>query len=161
NGTDCRRGLSGHTTKDTAMRRVSILLLALAGLGITHTDARAEAAKAASNSIGKQVATFTLPDFHGRDRSLADCTADKKVIVVAFLGNECPLAKLYAPRLVELNKEFAPQGVSFIAINSNSQDSITELANFVRQHAIDFPVLKDPGNAIADSFGALRTPEVF
>ncbi|MBL9125541.1 MAG: redoxin domain-containing protein [Planctomycetaceae bacterium] len=119
-----------------------------------------EAANNAAASIGKEISPFTLPDFRGKERSLEDF-ADSKVLVVVFLGNECPLAKLYAPRLVELSKEFADKGVAFVGINSNSQDSITELAAYARQHAVEFPLLKDPGNAIADRFGAVRTPEAF
>lgn len=140
---------------------VAVLGLSVAGLGIgDHPQASANEAVAAVSSIGKEIPAFALPDFHGQQRSLEDY-ADSKLLVVVFLGNECPLAKLYAPRLVELNKEFGSQGVTFIGINSNSQDSIGELAAFARQHAIDFPLLKDPGNAIADKFGAVRTPEAF
>src|SRR6476646_6769694 len=48
-----------------------------------------------------------------------------------------------------------------IGIDSNPQDSLTEIAEFVRSHEISFPILKDPGNVVADRFGATRTPEVF
>ena len=41
--------------------------------------------------------------------------ADKKVVVLAFLGTDCPLAKLYAPRLAEMAGELADKGVQFIA----------------------------------------------
>ena len=80
---------------------------------------------------------------------------------MAFLGTECPLAKLYAPRLVELAAEFKDRGVAFVGIDSNQQDSVTELAHYAQEHKIEFPLLKDAGNAIADQFGAVRTPEVF
>ena len=139
---------------------VAVFALLAIGLGTAHNALAVEAANALAASIGKEVAPFTLPDFRGKERSLEDF-ADSKVLVVAFLGTECPLAKLYAPRLVDLSKEFADKGVTFVGINSNSQDSITELAAYARQHAIEFPLLKDPGNAIADRMGAVRTPEVF
>jgi hypothetical protein len=74
---------------------------------------------------------------------------------------DCPLAKLYAPRLIELARAYERQGVAFVAINPNRQDSVADLARYVRQHAIPFPVLKDLGNAIADRFGAQRSPEAF
>ena len=82
-------------------------------------------------------------------------------MVVAFLGTECPLAKLYAPRLVELAAEFKDRGVAFVGIDSNQQDSVTELAHYAKEHKVEFPLLKDAGNTIADQFGAVRTPEVF
>ena len=47
-------------------------------------------------SIGQPVESFALQDFRGRQHSLADFHEDP-LLVVAFLGTECPLAKLYAP----------------------------------------------------------------
>jgi hypothetical protein len=81
--------------------------------------------------------------------------------VVAFLGTECPLAKLYGARLAELHGQYVKQGVGFVGINANTQDALTEVAAYARRHGIDFPILKDVGNRVADAMGAIRTPEVF
>jgi peroxiredoxin len=110
--------------------------------------------------IGKKIDDFKLRDYRGADRSLHEF-ADKKLTVVAFLGTECPLAKLYGPRLAELAREFEPKGVAFLGINANQQDSISAISNYAKQHGIVFPILKDVGNVVADNFGAVRTPEVF
>jgi peroxiredoxin/mono/diheme cytochrome c family protein len=112
------------------------------------------------SSAGRPIERFSARDFRGKETSLADF-AGRKLVVVAFLGADCPLAKLYAPRLNALAKEFEARGVAFIGIDSNRQDSITEIAHYARVHAIEFPLLKDVGNVIADQFGAERTPEVF
>src|SRR5207247_1918169 len=55
----------------------------------------------------------------------------------------------------------AAAGVAFVAIDANQQDSLTELAHFARTHKLEFPVLKDAGNKVADLLGAQRTPEAF
>src|SRR5690606_29840985 len=102
----------------------------------------------------------TLNDYRGAERSLSDLK-DAKVVVVAFLGTECPLANVYTPRLNELAAKFEGKGVAFLGINSNQQDSITEVAAHAQKHKLPFHVLKDPANKIADAFGALRTPEMF
>lgn len=112
------------------------------------------------SSIGRKIADFSLRDFYGTAHALADLRQSKFVAVV-FLGCDCPLARLYAPRLAKLADELEPRGVRFVGINSNSQDTPTELADFARQHELRFPLLKDPGNRVADQFGAARTPEVF
>jgi len=109
---------------------------------------------------GRTIEPFTLADHWGKQHKLVDL-ADKRVVVVAFLGTECPLAKLYASRLNELVAEFSPQGVAFLAIDSNQQDSLEEIAAFVRTHDLKLPMLKDVGNVVADQFGANRTPDVF
>ena len=110
--------------------------------------------------VGRQVAPFTLDDVHGEPVSLASF-AEKKLVVLAFLGTECPLARLYAPRLADLARRFEPQGVVILGIDSNVQDSIAEIANYARVHGIPFAMLKDTGNELADRIGAVRTPEVF
>ena len=108
---------------------------------------------------GQKITPFTLKDTTGKDWALSDTQA--KVIVVLFLGTECPLNNVYMPRLGELYQEFRGKGVGFVGINANQQDNPQRVAEHARQHAIPFPVLKDAGNRVADQFGALRTPEVF
>ncbi len=113
-----------------------------------------------ARAAGTPVAGFTLEDVRGKQHSLDDL-AGQQLVVIAFLGTECPLAKLYGPRLARLHQAYGPRCVAFVAINSNGHDSLAEIAASARTHGLEFPVLKDPGNQVADQFGATRTPEVF
>lgn len=115
---------------------------------------------AADPLVGRTIDDFALRDHRGKEYQLAD-DAEAKLVVVAFLGTECPLAKLYAPELQRLADDFADQGVVVLTINANRQDSITELAEYAKVHGLSVPVLKDVGNKVADQFGATRTPDVF
>ena len=58
-------------------------------------------------------------------------------------------------------ERYADEDVQFIGINSNRQDSLEEIGHYARECKIEFPLLKDPGNRVADEFGAVRTPEAF
>ena len=109
--------------------------------------------------VGTQIETFTLGDYRGKDWSLEDFK-DSKLVVVAFVGTECPLVGQYATRLQELASKYG-SNVAFLAIDANQQDSLAEIAHFARTKKIDFPILKDAGNKVADAFAAQRTPEVF
>ncbi len=51
------------------------------------------------------VASFQLKDFHGKACALDDFR-EQPLVVLAFLGVDCPLAKLYGPRLEELAAEY-------------------------------------------------------
>lgn len=111
--------------------------------------------------LGQKLESFELQDFRGKSHQLSDYD-DHELVVLAFLGTECPLAKLYGPRLQRLAQTYAEgQQVKFLGINPNSQDSITEIAAYARIHDLAFPILKDTGNRLADQIGATRTPEVF
>src|SRR5437660_224357 len=104
------------------MRAVSVLSLLVALL------ADSPACRADSAGVGKTMANFELHDYLGTPHALAEL-AKSKLVVVAFLGTECPLANRYADRLVEMAREYGPRGVAFVAIDSNQQDSLAQLAH--------------------------------
>ena len=133
-----------------------LLVVALAAL-LAAPVAGGEAGERESEP---RVGDFTLRDFQGKAFVLGEL-GPKQYLVVAFLSVDCPLTKLYAPRLDKLAAEYADRGVVVVGIDSNAQDSQAELAAFARTHDLRFPLLKDPGNLVADQFGAERTPEVF
>ncbi len=120
----------------------------------------ARAADESAGRIGKQISDFTLRDYRGHEHSLSDYQ-DSEVVVVVFLGTDCPLVKLYGSRLNEIAEEYASRNVTFLGINSNRQDTPTKVGAYARRHGVDFPILVDAGNVIADEFEAIRTPEVF
>ncbi len=103
---------------------------------------------------------LTLHDSRGNAKGLWP-TDGSKLLVVAFWGCQCPLAVRYAARLEELAAEFGPQGVDFVALNSNDQDSLTDIADFVQKHRMRIAMLKDTQHRAADAFHAVRTPEMF
>jgi len=146
------------------MRRILLLatVVSIASIGSPARAAENATAspEAKSSPIGKKVEPFTLSDYRGKIHSLDELQASK-LVVIAMLGAECPLAKVYAPRLAALAGEFESKGVAFLAIDSNVQDSLSEIAAYARVHKLDFPILKDTDNKVADKLGALRTPEVF
>src|SRR5215203_1108518 len=96
---------------------------------------------AAGAATDMPVSNFALADYRGKTIALADFN-DKPLLVVAFVGTECPLAKLYGPRLAALAKEYEPQGVAFLGIDPNAHDGVTQIATYARQHGITFPILK-------------------
>jgi peroxiredoxin len=113
-----------------------------------------------TSPVGNRVEDFTLATCYGNPVSLSDYK-DRPFVVLALLGTECPLAKLYGPRLEQLQARFADAGIQVIGINANKQDGVTDLEGYVRRHQLTFPILKDVGNKVADQLGAQRTPEVF
>src|SRR5262245_46346091 len=118
---------------------VSILVAALTTLVVVTT---ATAADTANTKVGKQIADFTIPDCYGKSVSLSDFK-DSKLVVVAFLGTDCPLVRLYGPRLDQLAKKYADSGIALIGINSNRQDQPRKIAAHARQHGMTFPILTD------------------
>lgn len=108
--------------------------------------------------VNSQDLAFQLPDVEGKVFQLE--TQEKpKLTAVCFLGTECPLARLYATRLNELSNEFPD--VNFVAVCSNHQDSLEDLIAYRDKYKIEFSIVKDENNIVADQYQAKRTPEVF
>jgi peroxiredoxin len=148
------RKLSGQTLRG---RRLQVVVLG-AFVAVTFGFCPQSSA---SDSVGRKVAPFVLKDYRGKEHSLAALLREKKAVAIVFLGTECPLAKLYGPRMQALSKEFEAKGVAFIGIDSNRQDAVVEMDAFARQQGLTIPILKDLSNRVADDFGATRTPEAF
>src|SRR4051812_26619143 len=108
----------------------------------------------------KPAVNFRLQDHRGAWHTL-DEARDAKVVVLAFLGTECPLAEAYAPRLAEVARDFEKRGIGFFGVDANQQDGPVAIGRFADKHGLPFPILKDVGNVLADRLGAERTPEVF
>jgi peroxiredoxin len=113
-----------------------------------------------AGSVGQRIDGFTLKDSLGTAHSLSDWK-DRKAVAVIFLGTECPLAKQYGSKLAELSRRYKSRGVEFVGIDSNQQDSLAAITHFARVNQIDFSILKDPANLVADKLAASRTPEAF
>lgn len=137
----------------TAAFRMSRLLLLLPVFCLASTAVLGSPAR-------QPIEPFVLRDYRGREWKFEEL-AGNRLTVVVFLGVECPLAKLYAPRLAEMATQFAGDGVSFVGIDSNRQDLPTEVGVYAERHKLSFPILVDAGSHVADLFGARRTPEVF
>ncbi|QEG02686.1 thiol-disulfide oxidoreductase [Stieleria maiorica] len=114
----------------------------------------------ASPALGKRLTRIDLDGHRGRRWQLEDFQQDSH-LVVAFLGTECPLAKLYAVRLQSMHKTLADKGVRVIGVMSNRHDSLLDISAFAQRQSLTFPIVKDAGGRLADDLGATRTPEVF
>lgn len=117
------------------------------------------ASAAAPVRIGQKVdGTGSLRDLLGNSRPLSDF--DGKVLVIAFLGTDCPLANLYVPRLLDLDKAYSGRGVQFLAVYPNRPETLDEIAAHAYDREVPFPALKDIAAELADQLAVTRTPTV-
>lgn len=99
-------------------------------------------------------------------KSVAFQPGDGKISVVVFTCNQCPFAKAFEPRIIELAKEFQAKGVVFYAIDPNDdvkfpEETLEEMKKRAVAKGYPFPYLKDGDSAIARAYGARVTPHVF
>lgn len=140
----------------------SLLLLALT-LGATasaRTSLTMTTDAASTAAIGSTVADFKLPDADGKEHSLASLRG-KNGTVLIFVSVQCPVSNAYNKRMAQLAEEYKARGVNLVGLNSN----VAELPDGIKKHAaengLNFAILKDKNNKIADLLGARVTPEAY
>jgi peroxiredoxin len=115
--------------------------------------------------LGQQAIDFSLPATDGKHYTLNDF-ADAKVLVVFFTCNHCP----YVVGSDEVTRstalKFAPKGVQFVGINSNSVgtkplDSYEHMVERMNEQKFPWVYLRDETQDVAKSYGALRTPHFY
>src|SRR5258706_6543120 len=90
----------------------ALLLLLIAGSALSQDSKQAPAIlDPAKAGIGR---TFN-------DSAVAAALQDAKLLVVAFSGPDCPVSKLYKPRLDRLSKDYSPKGVRILTVSSNDK----------------------------------------
>jgi peroxiredoxin/mono/diheme cytochrome c family protein len=103
---------------------------------------------------------FALKDTKGATRTLREFD-NKRVIVLLFIGTECPMANSYMEPLAQMAGRYGAKGVQFLAVNANLDDDLDKVARHAKEYRIPFPVLKDSTQRVADQVGAQVTPEAF
>jgi len=143
-------------------RNLSILLASLFVIAgaIFATGARAEGEVPAPPAIGATIEDFTLLDVDNKERSLKSL-AGKNGTVLLFIAVQCPVSNAYNERMAKLAEDYKAKGIAVIGINSNVAEDAAAVKAHAEQNKLSFPILKDPGNKIADRLGASVTPEAY
>jgi len=116
-------------------------------------------------SIGATAPKFSLVNAVD-GKTVAFHPGDGKVSVVVFTCNQCPYAKAFEPRIIELAKQYQAKGVVFYAIDPNDEsqyavESLAEMKARATAEGYPFPYLKDGDSTIAHAYGARVTPHVY
>lgn len=116
-------------------------------------------------NVGSQAPEFQLKATDGKYYNLSNFS-DARILVVFFTCNHCPYVLGSDEVTRKTAEQFKPQGVSFVAINSNSPNTYTEdsYENMVlRMSENHFPwiYLHDETQEVALAYGALKTPHFY
>ncbi len=116
-------------------------------------------------AIGSKAPNFSLPATDGNSYTL-ESFSDAKILVIFFSCNHCPYVTGSDEDTRRSAETFAPQGVRFVAINSNSkntyaEDSFDHMVARMEKYTFPWIYLYDESQEIARIYGALRTPHFF
>jgi len=139
------------------MRHAGLLcaLIGGAALVVSAQDVRKIDVSRLGPRVGTVVPAFTLPDQHGKTRTLQSVMGPSGAMIVFYRSADwCPYCKT---QLLDLQAQYdtlRKDGLGLAAISYDSQDI---LAAFSRQHGITFPLLSDVGSETITRYGILNT----
>jgi peroxiredoxin len=115
--------------------------------------------------LGTTAPDFQLPDTNGKIVSPADFK-NAPALLVIFMCNHCPYVIHIRAGLAQLARDCAPGHVAIVGINSNdvenySDDSPVKMKDEVKTAGYIFPYLYDETQAVAKSYRAACTPDIF
>ena len=108
---------------------------------------------------------ISMKDISGKNVSLKDAKTNKGLFVM-FSCNTCPYVIKNQSRAYEACKYAQGNGIGVAVLNSNeanrkSADSMEEMKAYAEKQGYNWYYLADENSALADAFGANRTPECF
>ncbi|NGX43063.1 MAG: Thiol-disulfide oxidoreductase ResA [Chlamydiae bacterium] len=115
--------------------------------------------------LGAKAPDFSLPATDGKTYALSDFD-NFDTLVVFFTCNHCPYVIGSDEVTRKTVEKFQPQGVAFVGINSNSkytyeEDSFEYMVERMKKFQFPWVYLYDESQAVAKTYGALRTPHFY
>ncbi|HMJ03942.1 MAG TPA: TlpA disulfide reductase family protein [Conexibacter sp.] len=144
----------------TAVSVLALALVALLVFGVLQTadDTSLDQAVAHGERPAAHDAPLPLLDGSG-SRSLADYrTDDGGYVVVNFFASWCEPCEAEASLLNELQRRLAGRG-TIVGVSWN--DSTDDSREFLREHGVRFPVVRDVDDSFGRAYGITGLPETF
>jgi len=105
--------------------------------------------------VGDTIPLFTLPNATGKQVSIARLLAQGPLVISFYRGAWCPYCNLELKTLQDTLPQIKKLGASLVAISPQLPDKSLSLKEKL---ALDFDVLSDKGNRVAQTFGLSFTP---
>src|SRR5215831_5983538 len=90
--------------------------------------------------IGKPAPDFSLPDVNGQSHTLREYRG--KATILVFTSTQCKITEAYTDRLKSIVSDYAPKGVTMIAVNSNSDEAVDQMRAYAEKNSLSWRVLK-------------------
>jgi len=106
-----------------------------------------------------------LKDISGKEIAIKDVKRENGVLVM-FSCNTCPYVVKNQQRTIAIGDYAQKMNIGFIVLNSNealrsNEDSYEAMKTYAKEQKYNWNYVVDANNAIADAFGANRTPECY
>ncbi len=102
---------------------------------------------------------FTLKDLNGEEVSLANLLKNNKAVLLNFWATWCPPCREEIPGLISAQQKFGSR--SFTVLGVDIGESQKKASSFSEKMGINYPVVLDSSQAVAESYRIVGIPTSF
>jgi peroxiredoxin len=107
-----------------------------------------------AKAVGDVAPLFCLPSARGGELCLSELLAAGPVVLSFYRGGWCPFCDLEFKALHDWLPEIQALGAAVVGVSPETLDTAVRTLD---QHAIEFEVLSDVGNKVAQEYGLVMT----
>ncbi|MBI4444736.1 MAG: TlpA family protein disulfide reductase [Acidobacteria bacterium] len=138
-----------------------LLLLLAFHLQLTKPNLQVPASQASLEIIPEEKRKTTdldvvLRDLEGHNVSLNDYR--NRALFLNFWATWCAPCRAEMPEMAELYKQYAPHGLSMVAVTDEDPATVTQ---FLKNNSYPFPVLIDPGGTLNQKLSVMGLPTTY
>ena len=126
----------------------------LALMNTTNEELIAQHVRDNALQVGQKVANFSLANHCGDTVALTDLLAKGPVIISFYRGGWCPYCNLELKALNDYLPKFKAHNAQLVAVSPQLPD---ESLSTAQKNELEFDVLSDVSNTVANQFGLLFT----
>lgn len=110
-----------------------------------------------NDAKGKMAPDFSLQDLDGKPVKLSDLRG--KAVLLNFWATFCGPCKVEMPWLIELQKQYGPQGLQIVgvALDDSGKDTIEK---FAKNMGVNYLILQGE-DSVGDAYGAVGLPATY
>jgi cytochrome c biogenesis protein CcmG, thiol:disulfide interchange protein DsbE len=144
-------------------QRITLYILVLIA-GASWTILSMDASVGPKNSISAPQAGFPAPDFTlhtptGETYTLSELKGN--AVLVNLWATWCPPCRAEMPAIQAIYDEYRDQGFVVLAINMTAQDNALNIAPFLKEYNLNFPVLLDETGEISTAYQLRSLPSSY
>ena len=148
---------------NTTQRRISYALILILGLAWILVSAD-KTGTSTSGQIPAPQQGFLAPDFElkttdGETVKLSDLRG--QAVLVNLWATWCPPCRAEMPAIEKVYNDYKDQGFVVLAVNMTYQDTFADIAPFVDEYGLTFPILLDETSNVGSAYQLRSLPSSY